>query len=105
MLNYLPLNRIIKLIASNIIWIALSSYFIFHVFTGARGVVSWIRLSAEVETLEDELKKIKSENSFLENKIKSIRDDNLNLDLLEEQAMKIIGFANKDDIVVLLPKH
>jgi cell division protein FtsB len=40
----------------------------------------------------------------LENKIKLMRSDNLDLDLLEEQALSIIGFANANDIVVLLPR-
>ncbi|MDR2157753.1 MAG: septum formation initiator family protein [Holosporaceae bacterium] len=93
-----------KLIALNAIWIAIVSYFIFHIFTGARGAISWSKLSREIVSLEKELKNLKEENEFLENKINLIRSDNLDLDLLEEQAQSIIGFANENDVVVLLPR-
>ncbi|MDR2781555.1 MAG: septum formation initiator family protein, partial [Holosporaceae bacterium] len=80
------------------IWISITGYFVFHIFTGARGAISWSRLSKEVVSLEKELKNLKDENWFLENKIKLMRSDNLDLDLLEEQALSIIGFANANDI-------
>lgn len=94
-----------KLIASNIVWICIAGYFVFHIFTGARGAVSWARLSREVVSLESELKSLQEENSFLENKINLLRDNNLDLDLLQEQAMSILGYANANDTIVLLPQE
>ncbi|MDR1982754.1 MAG: septum formation initiator family protein [Holosporaceae bacterium] len=87
------------------IWVSVACYFIFHIFSGARGAVSWAKLSKEVESLEKELRDLKEENEFLENKVNLIRSDNLDLDLLEEQAQSIIGFYNENDIVVLLPRN
>ncbi|MCR5224477.1 MAG: septum formation initiator family protein [Alphaproteobacteria bacterium] len=74
-------------------------------FTGARGAVSWAKLTHEVTKLETELKGLQEENSFLENKINLLRDNNLDLDLLQEQAMSILGYANPDDMVILLPRE
>ena len=93
-----------QLIASNIVWISIISYFIFHIFSGARGIISWTKLNKEITLLEKELKDLKEENEFLENKIGLIRSDNLDLDLLEEQAHSVIGFYHKNAIVVLLPR-
>jgi cell division protein FtsB len=87
------------------VWVFISGYFIFHIFNGARGAISMSKLSKEVVSLEGELKKTKEENAFLENKINLIRSDNLDLDLLEEQALSIIGFAGSNDIIVLLPRE
>ena len=58
----------------------------------------------EAETLEKKAKILKEENAFLENKIHFLRSDNLDLDLLDEQARNILGFANEEDIIVMLPK-
>ena len=91
-------------IFSNIFWLCLVGYFIFHVISGARGVVSWVKLSKQAETLEKKAKILKEENAFLENKIHFLRSDNLDLDLLDEQARNILGFANEEDIIVMLPK-
>lgn len=94
-----------RLIAANIVWISVSGYFLFHIFTGARGAVAWAKLSAEVTKLEDRLKTLRDENAFLENKIKLLQGDNLDVDLLQEQVMSVLGYANADDIVVLLSRE
>ncbi|MDR0632170.1 MAG: septum formation initiator family protein [Holosporaceae bacterium] len=86
------------------IWISIIGYFVFHLFSGARGVVSWTKLSKEIVSLEKELKDLKEENEFLENKINLLRSNNLDLDLLEEQAQSIIGFSYAGDLIVLLPR-
>jgi cell division protein FtsB len=87
------------------VWMSIAGYFVFHIFNGARGAISWSKLSKEVVSLEKEVKKINEENEFLENKIKLMRSDNLDLDLLEEQALNIIGFTGTNDVVVLLPRE
>lgn len=99
------INKNIRFIISNIVWICVAGYFTYHIFTGARGAVSWALLTREVETLEKELKNLKEDNAFLENKISLLRNDNLDLDLLEEQAQNILGFSYENDIIVLLPHH
>ncbi len=94
----------IKTVLSNLIWICIAGYFVYHIIIGGRGVISWTILSREADQLESELISLKSENEFLGNKIKGMRSDSLDLDLLEEQAEKILGFCRAEDIVVLLPQ-
>ena len=74
-------------------------------FSGARGALSWALLSREVESLEKELNSLKEENAFLENKIKLLRNNSLDLDLLEEQAQNVLGLAKENDVIVLLPRE
>ncbi|GHU12074.1 hypothetical protein FACS189449_04950 [Alphaproteobacteria bacterium] len=97
------IHKNLRFITSNIIWICIVGYFLFHMVNGARGAVSYAKLSSEMKTLERDLLSMKEENAFLENKIKLIRDDNLDLDLLEEQARSILGMTNENDLIVLLP--
>lgn len=94
----------LKSVFSNLIWICVAGYFVYHIIIGARGVVSWTILSREADRLESELAKIKRENEFMNNKIKGMRSDSLDLDLLEEQAQKILGFCYPEDTIVLLPQ-
>ncbi len=94
----------LKAIFSNLIWICIAGYFVYHIVIGGRGVISWTILNHEADQLESELDKLKVENEFLENKIKGMRSDSLDLDLLEEQAERIIGFCHAEDTVVLLPR-
>lgn len=94
----------LKSILANVLWIGVAGYFVYHIIIGARGVVSWAVLSREADQLESELRAIKEENDFLSTKIKGMRSDSLDLDLLEEQAEKILGFSYSDDIIVILPR-
>lgn len=94
----------LKAIFSNFIWVCIAGYFVYHIIIGGRGVISWTILIHEADQLESELEKLKNENEFLNNKIKGMRSDSLDLDLLEEQAEKILGFCHAEDTVVLLPQ-
>ncbi len=94
----------IKSVFLNLIWICIAGYFVYHIVIGGRGVISWTILSREADDLESELTKIKKENEFLNTKISGMRSDNLDLDLLEEQAERVLGFCYPEDTVVLLPQ-
>jgi cell division protein FtsB len=98
------INKNIRLIASNIIWVCIVWYFAYHVTSGARGVLSWNKLQVEVVNLERELKILKEENAFLENKISLLRNDNIDLDLLEEVARSVLGLSYENDLIVMLPR-
>jgi len=87
------------------VWICVAAYFSYHLLNGARGAISWATLSRELESLEKELKDLKEDNAFLENKISLLRNNSIDLDLLEEQAQTILGFAHKSDLIVLLPRE
>lgn len=94
----------LKVIAWNMLWVLAVGYFAYHLVSGARGIFSLEALSDELPILEHQLSQLRAENDFLANKISRIREDNLDLDLLEEEAMRILGFFHTDDKIVLLPK-
>lgn len=83
----------------------IAGYFVYHIVIGARGIVSWAVLSRKVVKLENRLAEIKKENKFLENKVHGMRSESLDLDLLEEQAEKILCFSYPQDTIVLLPNE
>lgn len=95
----------LKAVAFNMLWVCAAGYFAYHLISGARGILSLETLSDELPFLENELAQIRGENTFLANKISRIREDNLDLDLLEEEAQRILGFFSPNDLVVLLPKE
>lgn len=104
MLSVVTRRNGLRSILSNMVWVFVAGYFVYHMIIGARGIISWAVLSREVERLETELQSLKSDNEFLSNKVKGMRSDSLDLDLLEEEAEKILGVAYSGDLVVLLPR-
>lgn len=99
------MNKDLKQVFTNVVWIMIAGYFVYHMISGARGVVAWQQLKDEVEHLEQQREQLRSENRLLENRISRLRLDNLDLDLLEEEAQKILGFFHPNDQIVLLPKE
>lgn len=95
----------LKVIAWNMLWVLAVGYFAYHLVSGARGIFSMETLNDELPILEQQLSQLKYENNFLANKISRIREDNLDLDLLEEEAMKILGFFSPNDKIIILPKE
>lgn len=99
------MHKDLRVIAFNMMWVFVVGYFAYHLISGARGILSMETLSDELPNLERALSQLRSENAFLENKISRIREDNLDLDLLEEEAQRTLGFFSPNDIIVLLPKE
>jgi cell division protein FtsB len=80
-----------------------SIYYLFsHVIRGERGVMSLLELSTKSKELQKELDLIRSERITIEHKVEALRSDSLDLDLLDEQARKIIGLSDPQEVVYLL---
>lgn len=92
-----------KVSLSDILWSIVALYFVYHSFTGGRGLISWLKTTKEYEKLSRELSELKSQNAMLQNKISRLKVNNLDIDLLEEEAMSLLGVADQDDIIVMLP--
>lgn len=86
-----------------LIFIGSAYYIVSHVITGDRGVMSLLELSEKSKSLQKELDLLRSERINIEHKVKALRSDSLDLDLLDEQARKIIGLSDPQEIVYLLP--
>ena len=79
------------------------AYFLFHAFQGDRGLLAWIQFNQQIRHTEEILAPVKAEHAALAAKIALMRSDNLDPDLLDEQARRILGFAAPTDLVILYP--
>lgn len=72
--------------------------------SGERGVFALMRETSRLENMKGELAEIKTKREALENKVQKLSNNNLDLDLLDEQARIVLGRAGKDEVVVFLDK-
>ena len=77
------------------------AYFIFYGIKGDRGVLKYIYLRQKIAdsqkiAMEYNLQKVK-----LEEKVKRLSNDSLDLDLLEERARIVLNLAGNDEFIVL----
>lgn len=77
--------------------VVILSYFSYHAVIGDRGLLALINLSKKIEIARQELDIIHAERTKLERNVMLMRDDSLDLDILDEQARRYLGYAGKDE--------
>ncbi|MEM0977257.1 MAG: septum formation initiator family protein [Pseudomonadota bacterium] len=80
--------------------LSLSLYFVFAAIQGDYGHLRRLEVQAEASQLEVELAALDAEVRDLTNRTERLSDNYLDLDLLDEQARKILGYIRPDEIVI-----
>ena len=91
--------KILEITLSSICFI-LSFYFIIASFKGEYGVSSKYQLLAKEKALTKELKLVNEKNMAVKNKIKRLSDTSLDLELLDQQARKVLGLIGENELIV-----
>lgn len=78
------------------------AYFALHAFQGERGILTWMQLRKQVEETRMVVTRTAAERARLEARIRLLRSDNLDPDLLDERARIVAGLADPDDYIILL---
>lgn len=79
---------------------ALSLYFTFAAVQGDFGLFRRAEIVAESEDLRHKLTQVEDDVARMENLTKRMSDDYLDLDLLDEQARRVLGMVRSDEIVI-----
>jgi cell division protein FtsB len=88
------------------VMVALSiTYFGFHMMNGERGVYAFVRESHKQELLQKELSHVSQKREAMELKVSGLRNDSLDLDLLDQQARHMLGLMGQGEKLVLLPTN
>ncbi|MDF3413455.1 septum formation initiator family protein [Sulfitobacter sp. M57] len=79
---------------------ALSLYFTFAAVQGDFGLFRRAEILAESADLREKLAQVDSDVARMENLTRRMSDDYLDLDLLDEQARRVLGMVRSDEIVI-----
>ncbi len=85
--------KITKKTIFNIIISLMLLYFVFHSIYGSRGILAYFKLQGELERTYTKLDNLRSERLEIENRAKLLRPESLDLDMLDEKARNMLGFA------------
>lgn len=77
-----------------------SAYFIYSATKGPNGIYEMGRIEAREETLSRQLATLVARREEAENRVRRLSDDYLDLDLLDEQARRVLGRARADEIII-----
>ncbi|MDR1365731.1 MAG: septum formation initiator family protein [Holosporales bacterium] len=85
--------------------LGLTAYFSYHILCGKRGMFSWRQVNSKITVLNGRLGNLKRQSASLENSVSRLRSRSLDPDLLDEQIRKILGWNEKDEIVIVDPSY
>ena len=78
-------------------------YFGYHAVQGDLGLLAYLKLSQQIETLEAEAAIVAAERAALEHRVSLMSPNGVDPDLLDERARYDLGFAHRDDLVIFTP--
>lgn len=84
----------------SIVVIALTCYLTFAALQGEHGLFSLFRVQAEESELRSELGALKADRLTIENRAARLSTGSLDLDLLDQQARKVLGLARQDEVLI-----
>lgn len=80
--------------------IAMMGYLTFAALQGEHGLFRLFQVEAQEIRLRAELQQVQAERAIIANKTHGLSDATLDLDLLDEQARKVLGLARADEILI-----
>lgn len=103
MLLFNELRRHAKQIVAPVIGIAAITYFGYHTIQGEHGILTWLHLSNQVKQANHTLNGLETARSKLANRVRLLHPDHLDLDMLDEQARRLLSLGRRDELLVFIP--
>jgi cell division protein FtsB len=88
-----------------VIYIGLIVYFSFFAIYGDRGLLAMRQLEGEVEQAQAQLAQVQKERQRIETRAALLRPDNLDRDMLDEQARLMLNYSHPDDVIMMMPRR
>ncbi len=85
-----------------VVGFGLAFYFGYHAVNGNRGLLASQQMEDALLVSEKQLTALQRERAGLERKVKRLRPDSLDPDLIDELARDMLSMAEPDDVIILL---
>ena len=80
-------------------------YFAVNAFTGNHGLRAQADLDQQLTTMDDELARLKAERAHWERRVRLLRSDQVDPDMLDERARALIVYVDPRDLILLRPSR
>jgi cell division protein FtsB len=84
---------------------AVGAYFLWHAINGERGLKTRLEYEQRIAVLQDDLRRIETEQAKWEHRISLLKGEVIDRDLLDETARTVLGRLDRNDLVILLPRQ
>ena len=79
-------------------------YLIYFLINGQRGLLKYFYLTKQKQEYNQIFANLKFENEYYVDRIKRLQPNSVDLDFLDEQVRKKLGFIDKNEMVIILDK-
>ena len=78
------------------------SYFVWHALNGERGLNTKMAYQAKIADLSAEHARLVAERERMERRIAMVQTDQVDRDILEEEAKQVLGRIGKSDLLIMV---
>ncbi len=90
-------NKSISQLLATVVSFGLFFYFFYHLMHGERGYFALRGMEEQLQASQMRYEHVLHERQSLENRVKMLRPDSLDLDLLDERARVVLGFMRSTE--------
>src|SRR5690606_7759004 len=76
-------------------------YFFYHLMHGDRGYFALKGVEDKLETAQTQYEELVEKRMALENRVKMLRPDSIDLDLLDERVRAVLGYVRPQEKIIL----
>jgi len=80
----------------------ISIYLVYFLINGQRGLLKYFYLTKQNQEYNQVLLNLKTQNEHYSDRIKRLQPNTVDLDFLDEQVRKRLGYIDKNEIVIIL---
>ena len=95
------IRRRARQIAPQVLFACIAGYFAYHAVQGERGLLAYVQLQQQLDQAKAVDQELDRQRAELEQKVKLLRPDSLDPDMLEERAREVLNYTREDEVVVM----
>jgi len=84
---------------------AVMGYFAYHAVEGDRGLIAWWNIRYALERADRELVEVKAAKAEIEHRVKLLRPESLDPDMLDERARIMLGAVGAGEFIIPNPSN
>jgi len=105
MVVFREMRRHARVLIAPVLGIAATGYFVYHTIEGDRGIGAWVRINHELRVAQDGLDSVTQQRMALDQRVRDMRPDHVDPDLLDEEVRKNLDMAQPNEIVIIRPNQ
>lgn len=85
-----------------LVLVAISAAYLHQAGWGGKGYLRLLEQQQEIQLLESDLITVQAQRDRLEDRVQRLREETLDLDMLDERVRAVLGYARPDEQILIV---